>query len=48
MSLLSRIVGDPTIGGRRDEKENYSTRRDLRVGAGFEEFRQIPRGRVSP
>ena len=40
--LLSRIVGDPTVGSRRDEKESYSTRRGLRVSTGFKEFRQTP------
>ena len=40
--LLSRIVGDPTIGSRRDEKESCFTRRGLRVGTGFKEFRQTP------
>ena len=45
MSLLSRISGNPTVDSLRDEKESCSTRRDLRVGTGFEEFRQILRGR---
>ena len=45
MCLLSRISGNPTVGSLRDEKESCSTRRDLRVGTGFEEFRQTPRGR---
>ena len=40
--LLSRIVGDPTVGSRRDEKESCSTRRGLRVSTGFKEFRQTP------
>ena len=40
--LISRIVGDLTVGNRRDEKESYSTRRGLRVGTGFKEFRQTP------
>ena len=43
--LLFRIVGDPTVGGLRDKKENYSTRRGLRVGTRFMEFPQTPRGR---
>ena len=38
--LLSRIVGDPTVSSRRDEKESCSTQRGLRVGTGFKEFRQ--------
>ena len=45
MSLLSRKLGNPTVGSFRDEKESCSTRRDLRVGTGFEEFRQTPRGK---
>ena len=45
MSLLSRIVGDPTIEILRAKKKSCSTRRDLRVGVGFEEFRQTPRGK---
>ena len=43
--LLSRIVGDPTVGGHRDKKENCSTLRGLRVGTRFREFPQTPRGR---
>ena len=43
--LLSRIPRDPTVGGLRDEKQNCSTRRGLRVGTGFREFSQTPRGR---
>ena len=45
MALLSRNTGDPTVGGLRDKKENCSTRRGLRVGTGFREFTQTPRGR---
>ena len=40
--LLSKISRDPTVGGLRDKKESYSTRRGLRVGTGFKEFRQTP------
>ena len=36
---------DPTVGSLRDKKENCSTRRGLRVGIGFREFPQTPRGR---
>ena len=43
--LLSRIPGDLTVSGLWDKKENYSTRRGLRVGAGFREFSQTPRDR---
>ena len=45
MSLLSRISGNPIVVSRRSKKESCSTQRDLRVGTGFEEFRQTPRGR---
>ena len=45
MSLLSRIVGDPTIDSLRDKKESCSTRRGLPVGIGIKEFRQTLRGR---
>ena len=38
-------MGDPTVGSRRSEKENCSTRRDLRVDTGFGSFQQTPRGR---
>ena len=40
--LLSKIPANPTIGFRRSKKESRSTRRGLRVGTGFEEFRQTP------
>ena len=43
--LLSRSIGDPTVGSLRDKKKNCSTRRGLRVGIGFREFPQTPRGR---
>ena len=43
--LLSRNTGDPTVGSLRDKKENCSMRRGLRVGTGFREFPQTPRGR---
>ena len=36
--LLSKNTGDPTVGSLRDEKENCSTRRGLRVGTGFASF----------
>ena len=38
MCLLSRLLGDPTVGSLRDEKESCSMRRDLRVGTEFEKF----------
>ena len=43
--LLSRISGDLTVDGLRGKKESCSTRKGLRVGTGFKEFRQTPRGR---
>ena len=43
--LLSRIVGDPTVGGLRDKKENCSTRRGLRLDTRFREFLKTPSGR---
>ena len=43
--LLSKTLGDPTVGGFRDKKGGCSTRRGLRVGIGFREFPQTPRGR---
>ena len=43
--LLSRISGDPTVGGLRDEKEKRSTRSRLREDSGFVSFLQAPRGR---
>ena len=39
------IKGDPTVDGFRDKKESCSTRKGLRVGTRFKEFRQTPRGR---
>ena len=44
--LLSRISGDPTVGGLRDEKEKRSTRSRLRVDSRFMEFPQTPRGKI--
>ena len=43
--LLSRILGNPIVRILRDKKESCSTRRGLRVGSSFREFRQTPRGR---
>ena len=40
--LLSKIPANLTVGFRRSKKESRSTRRGLRVGIGFEEFRQTP------
>ena len=44
-ALLSKNTGDSTVGSLRDKKENFSTRRGLRVGTIFREFSQTPRGR---
>ena len=44
--FLSKIPGDPTVGGLRDKMGNCSTRRGLRVGTKFMEFPQTPRGRI--
>ena len=43
--LLSRNTRDPTVGDLRDKKKNCSMRRGLRVGTGFREFTQTPRGK---
>ena len=40
--LLSRNTGDPTVGSLQGKKENCSTRRGLRVGTRYKEFRQTP------
>ena len=40
--LLSSFPANPTVGSRRDKKGSCSTRRGLRVGTGFKEFRQTP------
>ena len=40
--LLSKFLGDSTVGIRRDKKESCSTGRGLRVDSGFEEFCQTP------
>ena len=41
MQLLSRFPGFRTVGSRRAKKQSCSTRKGLRVGIGFMEFRQI-------
>ena len=40
--LLSSFSVDPAVGSLRDKKESCSTRRGLRVGTRFKEFRQTP------
>ena len=40
--LLSKMLGDPTVGSLRAKKESCSTRRGLRVDTGFGIFRQTP------
>ena len=45
--LLSRISGDPTVGGGlRAEKEKRSTQSRLSVDSGIVSFWQTPRGRI--
>ena len=44
--LLSRISGDPTVGGLRGEKEKRSTRSRIRVDSRIVSFWQTPRGRI--
>ena len=39
-ALLSKISRDPTIDSLQDKKESCSTRRGLRVGTVFKEFRK--------
>ena len=36
--ILSKILGNPTVGSFRVEKENCSTHRGLHVGTGFGSF----------
>ena len=45
MLILSRFPTNPTVGFLRSKKESRSTLRGQRVGTGFKEFRQTPRGR---
>ena len=45
LKLLYRFANDLTVGSLRDKKDNCFTRRGLRVGTGFREFPQTPRGR---
>ena len=40
--LLSKILGNRTVGILRSKKESRSTRQGQRVGSGFKEFRQTP------
>ena len=40
--LLSKFLPDPTVGGLRGKKESCSTRKGLRVGTRFKEFRENP------
>ena len=46
--LLSRIPGDPTVGGLRGEKEKSSTRGRLRVDSGIESFFKLLEVGFSP
>ena len=43
--LLSRNMGDPTVDDFWYKRESCSTRKGLRVGTRFKEFRQTLRGR---
>ena len=45
MLLLSKFLANPTVIILRDKKESCPTRRGLRVGSGFRDFRQNSRGR---
>ena len=46
--LLSRISGDPTVGGLRGEKEKRSTQSRLRVDPGFVSFDKLQEVGFSP
>ena len=45
MYLICRFTADLTVGILRGKKEGCSMRLAIRVGSGFKEFRQTPRGR---
>ena len=46
--LLSRFLGDPTIGGRRSKKGKRSTLSRLRVDPGFASFDKLQEVGFSP
>ena len=46
--LLSRIPGDPTVGGLRDEKKKRSTRSRLRVDSRIGSFFKLLKVGFSP
>ena len=46
--LLSRIPGDPTVGGLRAEREKRSTRSRLRVDSGLCVFDKLRKVGFSP
>ena len=46
--LLSKIPGDPTVGGLRGEKEKRSTRSRLRVDSGIGSFFKLLEVGFSP
>ena len=46
--LLSRIPGDPIVGGLRGEKEKRSTQSRLRVDSGLWSFFKLLEVRFSP
>ena len=46
--LLSKIPGDPTVGGRRSKKGKCSTQSRLRVDPGFASFDKLQEVGFSP
>ena len=46
--LLSKIPGDPTVGGRRSKKGKRSTQSRLRVDPGFASFDKLQEVGFSP
>ena len=46
--FLSRISGDPTVGGLRGKKEKRSTQSKLRMDPGFTSFDKLQGVGVSP
>ena len=46
--LLSKIPGDPTVGGLRSKKGKRSTRNRLRVDPGFASFDKLQEVGFSP
>ena len=46
--LLSKILGDPTVGGRRSKKGKCSMRSRLHVDPGFASFNKLQEVGFSP